>query len=188
MNNSDLAIVIPAYKLQFFEQALNSIASQSNQNFTVYIGDDDSKSDLFSIFKKFEHKINIKYYKFDTNLGGTDLVAHWERCIQLTEKENWIWLFSDDDIMTENCVKDFYECLEKNPNTELFHFDIEVINAENKLLRKSIKFPKKLNVSDFNLKKWRSELFSYVVEYIFSRQSYHKNNGFQNFPFAWHSD
>lgn len=40
-----LAIVIPYYKLTFFEETLQSLANQSDKRFKVYIGDDASPED-----------------------------------------------------------------------------------------------------------------------------------------------
>ena len=39
---NNLAIVIPAYKSTFLPAALDSIAAQTCQDFTLYIGDDCS--------------------------------------------------------------------------------------------------------------------------------------------------
>jgi len=106
-----LAIVIPAYKADYFEQALESIAGQTCTNFTLYIGDDASPHDLYAIVKDFESKINLHYKRYDENLGSKDLVAQWERCIDLVKDEKWIWLFSDDDLMAKHCVEEFYKSL-----------------------------------------------------------------------------
>ena len=74
----------------------------------MYIGDDCSPGNLYSIVEKYENRIPIVYKHFDENLGGKDLVAQWERCIDLVGDEEWIWLFSDDDIMDPTCVENFY--------------------------------------------------------------------------------
>lgn len=37
-----LAIIIPYYKLAFFEENLQSLSNQTDQRFKVYIGDDAS--------------------------------------------------------------------------------------------------------------------------------------------------
>ena len=90
-----LAIVIPAYKACFFREVLDSLAKQSRRDFTVYIGDDASPDDLESIVSDYKDQLDIFYFRFEQNWGGRDLVAHWERCIELSD-EPLIWLFSDD--------------------------------------------------------------------------------------------
>ena len=70
-----LAIVIPAYKATFLRAALDSIAAQTCQDFTLYIGDDCSPYQLGAIVDEYRDKIDLFYERFDTNLGGKDLVA-----------------------------------------------------------------------------------------------------------------
>lgn len=96
---NNLAIVIPAYKSTFLAAALDSIAVQTCQDFTLYIGDDNRPNHLGAIVDRYRDRINLVYHRFDTNLGGKDLVAQWERCIDMSQGEEWIWLFSDDDVM-----------------------------------------------------------------------------------------
>ena len=96
---NNLAIVIPAYKSTFLAAALDSIAAQTSLDFTLYIGDDCSPNHLGAIVDRYRDRINLVYHRFDTNLGGKDLVAQWERCIDMSQGEEWIWLFSDDDVM-----------------------------------------------------------------------------------------
>ena len=99
-----LAIIIPAYKACFFREVLDSIVRQSNRDFTVYIGDDASPDDLESIVSDYKDKLDIFYFRFEQNWGGRDLVAHWERCIELSD-EPLVWLFSDDDLNWVKIVK-----------------------------------------------------------------------------------
>ena len=104
LKQNNLAIVIPAYKSTFLAAALDSIAAQTCKDFILYIGDDCSPNNLGEIVDGYRDKINLVYKRFDTNLGGKDLVAQWERCIDMTQGEDWLWLFSDDDVMEKNCV------------------------------------------------------------------------------------
>ena len=99
-----LAIVIPAYKVDFFETVLFSLAQQTCKDFTVYIGEDCSRDDFKSLIEQYSKQLDIVYRRFEVNFGGHDLVAQWNRCIQLTQNEPWLWLFSDDDIMGPRCV------------------------------------------------------------------------------------
>jgi glycosyltransferase involved in cell wall biosynthesis len=187
-----LAIVIPAYKCIFFSQALESIANQTCKDFTLYIGDDESPDDIKSVVDSYCTDISVVYKRFETNLGGTDLVAHWERCIDLTGDEEWIWLFSDDDVMSENCVKGFYEVLERHSNDDVidkvFRFNLSVTD-ENLVLLKKYVTPQYFSVEYF-LESYfiNHKLRNKAVEFIFSKQAYSANGRFVNFPLAWGSD
>lgn len=99
-----MAIVIPAYKGRFLKETLDSIAVQAHKDeFVLYIGDDASPERLDKIVESYQNKVNLVYHRFSENMGGKDLVAHWERCIQLSA-EPFIWLFSDDDLMPADGV------------------------------------------------------------------------------------
>ncbi|TSD66996.1 glycosyltransferase family 2 protein [Inquilinus sp. KBS0705] len=186
MSTKKLAIVIPAYKDTYLEATLNSILSQTDNRFTVFIGDDASPFDLYSIVSKFENKIDINYVRFKENLGAKNLVAHWERCIDLCN-EDWIWLFSDDDIMDATCVESFYIEVESHPEEALFHFDVEIIDKNGKTIS-YLPFSKQLNAEIFFWGKVTRQLSSFVVEYIFKRTLYIEKGGFEEFDLAWGSD
>lgn len=183
-----LALVIPAFKGRYLKDALDSIAQQTCKLFNLYIGDDASPEDLGQLITAYHGKINIIYKRFPENLGGKDLVAHWERCIDLTENEEWIWLFSDDDVMGNTCVKNFYDGLQSEPDADLFHININFINAAGEIFKKCSPFPNKLSVSDFFSKRIKFQLNSSVVEYIFRKTVYIDKKGFKNNDMAWCSD
>lgn len=182
-----LAIVIPAYKSTFLYQTLESIASQSDKRFTLYIGDDCSPYNIKSIVDDFKDRIEIVYHRFENNLGGKDLVAQWERCIALTKDEPYIWLFSDDDVMDSHCVEEFYKSVNDHPDAEVFRFDVKVVDGKGDILRVS-KYPEIIKSRDLYLKKIKGSLECFVVEYIFKRDTYIREGGFVNFDLAWGSD
>jgi glycosyltransferase involved in cell wall biosynthesis len=68
-----LAIIIPYYKLTFFEATLQSLAHQIDKRFKVYIGDDASPEDPSELLEKYQGKFDFVYHRFDSNLGGISL-------------------------------------------------------------------------------------------------------------------
>lgn len=188
MNPKPLAIVIPAYKSAFLEQALESIANQSDKNFRLYIGDDCSPQELEDIVEKYKDSIDLVYHRFETNLGGRDLVAQWERCIAMTEGEPYIWLFSDDDVMDSKCVARFNALPKDIKDNSIIHYDVRVIDENSELINETPEFPKKLSAESYLDEKLHGRIVSYVVEFIFPRKIYEEAGGFQNFDLAWGSD
>lgn len=183
-----IAIIIPAYKSSYLHETLQSISNQTCKNFTVYIGDDASPNELYKIVEKFSKEIDIVFKRFDTNLGGHNLIAQWERCIEMITTEEWIWLFSDDDIMAPNCIELFYRHVEFDKKSQLLHFNTHVIDSKGVFLGKSNPFPKTMTSKVFFEKRIRSEIHSFAVEYIFSKNIYKENDGFEFFDLAWCSD
>lgn len=186
-----LAIVIPAYKSTFLAAALDSIAAQTCKDFTVYIGDDHSPNHLDEIVERYKDKLPIVHKRFETNLGGKDLVAQWERCIDMNQGEEWIWLFSDDDVMEPNCVEEFYRFIDKNKDAKLIHFNIRPIDAEGKIISSPTPYPELLTARQYldgKLSLSKSVYISFVVEFIVHRDIFYSTGRFQNYDLAWGSD
>lgn len=186
-----LAIVIPAYKPNYLKETLDSFAAQTNKSFTVYIGDDCSPSDLYSIIEPYFTTLNIVYHRFERNMGSQSLVKQWERCIDLVKDEEWIWLFSDDDIADTNCVEVFFlELLSSSASTSLYRFNNRIINSTSQEIRfnEATDAPKLLSVKDFLRSKFTFQLNSFACEYIFLKSKYQEVGGFIDFPLGWCSD
>lgn len=185
---NNLAIVIPAYKSTFLAAALDSIAAQTCQDFTLYIGDDCSPHNLVEIVDRYRDKINLVYKRFDTNLGGKDLVAQWERCIDMTQGEDWLWLFSDDDVMEKNCVEEFYKTIKEKPKAGLIHFNVNRLDNATSKISPLPKFPDFCSSKFYLDEKLKGHLISFVVEFVVRRDVFFDNGRFQNFDMAWGSD
>lgn len=187
-----LAIVIPAYKSRYFQQTLESILKQSCKDFNLYIGDDCSPDDIKSLVDKYCNNNSVVFKRFEDNLGGKDLVGHWERCIDMTRDEEYIWLFSDDDVMSDKCVEGFFEILRKHErgavSDKIFRFNLSVADSDLNVLQK-YETPSEFSVEYF-LESYfiTHKLRNKAVEFIFSKESYYKKGRFVNFPLAWGSD
>lgn len=165
------------------------MANQSNQNFTVYLGDDCSHYDLKTICDKFFDKLNIYYHRFDENLGGKDIVAQWERCIALSIQEEWIWLFSDDDIAEDNCVLNFYQALAKTNNQyDIYSFNALIIDKNNKVIGVCPENPQVETSSELALGTLDEKRSNCMPVYIFRRKIYLELGGIVNFAFGQASD
>ena len=184
-----LAIVIPYYKLTFFEAVLQSLAIQTDQRFKVYIGDDASPEDSSKLLKKYQGKFDFIYHRFEENLGGIALTQQWERCIAMTGDEQWIMILGDDDVLQENCVASFYANLsEINANDcKVVRFATQVINQDNKLISDIFYHPKIENSVEFVMRKLKGHTRSSLSEYIFDKNKLITTQ-FRDFPLAWYSD
>jgi GT2 family glycosyltransferase len=184
-----LAIVIPYYKLTFFEATLQSLACQSDKRFKVYIGDDASSENPMVLLEKYQGEIEFIYHKFDSNLGGTSLVKQWERCIALIENEEWIMILGDDDVLGDNVVEEFYKKLKEIEEAEInvVRFATQLIDEEGKFNSEIYYHPVKEKSTDFLFKKIENLTRSSLSEYFFKREILEKC-GFHDFPLGWHSD
>jgi glycosyltransferase involved in cell wall biosynthesis len=184
-----LAIVIPAFKGTFLKETLTSLVNQTDKCFTVYIGDDSSPEDLHTIVEVFRLKLNFFYKKFDYNLGTSDLAAQWNRCISLVNNEKWIWLLPDDDLISPNCVSEFYRTISNDmQQSNLYRFETAHIDGSGHVLFKTQSCPPVETMAEFVINKLSFKRNSSVAEYIFSRESFLNVKGFTSFPLAWGSD
>lgn len=183
-----LSIIIPFYKLAYFEDTLNSLANQTNKDFKVYVGDDASPDDCLSLLNKFAGKFDYEYFKFETNLGSSSLTQQWERCIALSNGEDWIMILGDDDFLSPTVVQSFYD------NYANFSGKSNVIRyATRKVFDRCIEgnnlisHPIWESATDAFYRKLVYQTRSSLSEYIFSKKSYLKYK-FHNYPLAWNSD
>lgn len=184
-----LAIIIPYFKFTFFEATLISLANQTNQRFKVYIGDDASPEDCSKLLEKFKGRFDFEYYRFENNLGGTSLARQWERCIALSENEEWLMILGDDDLLAEDCVANFYKNERdiKDNNANVIRFASKVINADGEVFLGPYFHPKIELASDSFCRKVKNQTRSSLSEYVFKREAYNAYK-FVDYPLAWHSD
>uniref|UniRef100_UPI004048809C glycosyltransferase family 2 protein n=1 Tax=Mariniflexile sp. TaxID=1979402 RepID=UPI004048809C len=183
-----LAIVIPYFKILYFEETIKSLANQTNKQFNVYIGDDASSEDPCSILEKHGNQFNLVYHRFDTNLGGISLVKQWERCIDLTQGEEWIMILGDDDYLSDNVVESWYKYFKHfDGKSNLVRFATKILDQNLNSFSATFEHPIWENAAASYWRKLNHTTRSSLSEYIFSRTVYNKY-GFQNFPLAWNSD
>lgn len=187
-----LAIVAPIYKARFLNKVLETLSNQTDKRFVVYLGDDASPESLHDIVSAYEDKLNIVYRRFDTNLGGRDLVAQWNRCVDMVQDEEYIWFFSDDDEADPTCVESFYQEIEKGEKKDLYRFQTDIIDADGKRFFTKVypqtEYPPVLSAEDYIQKRFTYKISSFIVEYIFRKDRFEEVGRFQNFDLAWGSD
>ncbi|WP_179005939.1 glycosyltransferase family 2 protein [Winogradskyella forsetii] len=186
---NQLAIIIPYYKRTFFEDTLLSLENQTDKRFTVYIGNDASPEDCEDLVLKYGDAIDIQYFRFDSNLGGTNLVAQWNRCLAMVKAESWIQILGDDDIVSDNFVAAFYKSLQsiETNNCDVIRISTYVIGAEGKRTSKQYTHPELETAAAFFERKFSKKTRSSLSEHIF-RKSVVDRIGFRQFSSAWHTD
>ena len=187
----ELAIVIPYFKINYFDELLRALENQTCKDFNVYIGDDCSVDSPIDVISKYKGRINIFYQKFENNLGSSDLVAQWERCLKLLDNESWVWVLPDDDIPSPNVVEEFYNNLELTDkhNIKIFRMGMSIIDENGKIIKKLNQTNPLLESNlEFYSRLMKGETSASLGDNIFNRSSLDKSGGFINFPKAWGSD
>ena len=179
-----LAIIIPFYKLIFFESTLKSLAQQTDKRFKVYICDDASPERCNKLLDQFQGDFDYVFHRFENNLGRISLAKHWERCIAFTRNEEWIMILGDDDVLSINFVEEFYSNFEKfGANYDVIRYGVLKIDGEGKSLSGLYINPIIECSKEILFSKKRSSLSEYVF-----RKKRVTSIGFKNFPLGWNSD
>ena len=179
-----LAIIIPYFKINFFEETLQSLANQTDNRFKVYIGDDQSPDSPVDLLEKYKGVFNFKYHKFQNNLGSTSLTRQWQRCIDLSSYEEWIIILGDDDLVSNNIVELFYANYGKFKNlTPVVRFATYKIDASSKIYSKLFTNQELEHSTKIIENKKRSSLSEYAF-----RKDIIDIIKFKDFPLAWYSD
>lgn len=184
-----LAIVIPYFKLFFFEETLQSLANQTDKRFKVYIGDDASLNNPTHLLEKYRGQFDFVYHRFESNLGGTSLVKQWERCIAMIGEEEWIMILGDDDYFESNVVDSWYKYYyEFYKKSNVIRFASKAVDMRlNGIISGSFTHPLWEKATDSYYRRFKGQTRSSLSEYVFSKESFLKY-GFRDFPLAWHSD
>jgi hypothetical protein len=185
-----LAVVIPYFKITYFEKTLSSLSRQTCKKFRVYIGNDNSPEDPELLIESFKSEMDITYRKFSNNLGSRSLTKQWDRCINLVEDEKWIMILGDDDFISDNYIEAFYDSLNeiKELKVNLVRFASQIVWDEIGKVSKLFKHPKLEKSTDFFYRKFvLSNTRSSLSEYIFKKDIY-KTYGFRDYPLGWGSD
>ncbi|OYX85603.1 MAG: hypothetical protein B7Y83_04080 [Flavobacteriales bacterium 32-34-25] len=186
--NSRLAIIIPFFKLAFFEDTLESLANQTDKRVKIYIGDDASPEDCSLLLEKYQGKFDFVYHRFETNLGGQSLTKQWERCIALSNDEEWFMILGDDDYLGEDVVAKFYNAISTFGNqSNVIRNSSLLIDEYKEPISKVYDHPVYEEAIASYCRKLKGDSRSSLSEHIFRMASYKKYK-FKDYKMAWSSD
>ena len=185
---SQLAIVIPYYKIDFFEETLQSVAAQSNRDFVLYIGNDASPDNPLPLIQKYINSDEYQYFEYKDNLGGKNLALQWERILE-NVKEEWFQILGDDDVISENFVAEFYKNLRKiqSENISAIKFSHNIVDENKTILHTITTDETIIPAPELFKRKYKGLMPSSLSENIFALSAYKKHH-FLKIPFAWGAD
>lgn len=180
------SFVLPAYKARFFREALDSILSQTYKDFELIIVNDASPEDLESIVNSYDDP-RIRYYVNKENIGGKDLVAQWNHCLEYATGE-YIILASDDDVYHLEYLEKMNALVEKYPDVNVFRPRVQIIDKNSSIKKRENYLIEKVSQIEFFYSWLLGIINSGIPYYIFKREALNALGGFKNYPMAWLSD
>ena len=186
MENKLLTVVIAYYNLRFFKETLDSLASQTDKDFCVFIGNDNSPEDPLNLIESYKGKLQVSYKKYNANFGGIDLTLQWKRCIDEVNTP-YFMILGDDDMLSNNSVEEINKELKRNNQINVYRLSMLRINEEGKNITELMDYSDIDTSTDFIVKRAKNEVLSSLGEYVFSKKKYDKY-GIVSFPKAFYSD
>ncbi len=120
-----ISIIMPSYnKGRYLADAINSVISQTYQNWELIVVDDVSNDNSFETLNAFAEKdIRIKFYINSKNKG-----ANFSRNFGLSiAKGDFIIFLDADDILFQDCLKNRLDKIEKS-NLDFCVFTMQIFN------------------------------------------------------------
>lgn len=132
-NNLLVSIGMPVYNgANFIREALDSILSQTYENFELIICDNASTDETEKICREYMSKDSrVRYYRSQQNLGAT---WNFNRVFELSSGKYFKWAAHDDLIAPDFLLK-CVEVLERDPALILCHSQAKVIDDRGNVLQ-----------------------------------------------------
>lgn len=181
-----VSFLLPAYKGQHLAESIESILKQTFTDFELVIVNDCSPDDIDGIISSYDD-YRIRYYRNESNIGGKNLVAQWNRCLDLARGE-WTVMASDDDIYDPKFLEELIRLTTKWPSCIVFHSNVKCIDDNGELIKINVPFEEHENMISYAymhdvLKRWHS-----MPEWMIRTSDLRKIGGFIDFPTATWSD
>lgn len=145
-----VSVTIPTYNnLESFKRTLNSVLSQTFQDFEIIITDDSENEDI-KIYTALLKDERIKYFKNEQKLGAP---KNWNEGIKKAKGEYIKILHHDDWFADENSLKKFVELMDNNPQCDFGYSKSVDYNIETKKIktRKAQKYVSAIEKNPFEL-------------------------------------
>lgn len=186
-----LMVVIPFYKVNFFEALLSSLSAQSSSEFEVFVGNDASDDEAVNLCEKYMAKLDIRYHKFDKRLGHEDLAGQWNRCIHFAGSAEWIWVVPDDDVPSLNCIEEIRAAtvVADEVAANVIHIPCLTIDRMGESLGERCDFAPVMDSGEFYLGQLKGLASGLTLaNTVYRRSAFDKAGGFMSLPKAWGSD
>jgi glycosyltransferase involved in cell wall biosynthesis len=126
-----VSVCVPTYnRAHFLREAMQSVLSQSFEDFELIVHDNASEDDTGSVVKSFSDE-RIRYFRNPRNLGHRE---NWSRCLRVA-RGNYIATLPDDDLMLPENLAKKVEVLLGNPQVGLVHSKYHLIDEEGRIMK-----------------------------------------------------
>lgn len=179
------SILIPAYKVNYLKECIDSILSQTFANFEIIIVDDASPYDIWSVVSQYDDN-RIHYYRNEIGFGAYNVVGNWNKCLEYASG-NYVICMGDDDRLLPCCLEEYYQLISKYPELNVYHAWTQIIDENGEVVKILQPRPEKESFYQFTYYRWTGRL-QYIGDFCFKTQHLNNHNGFYELPLAWGAD
>ena len=181
-----VSIFLPAYKVAFLSEAIQSILNQTFSDFELLVVNDASPEDIRGVVGRFNDP-RITYEENTENQGGKDLVAFWNQKIKRCTGE-FLVIASDDDVYAPAYLQEMLRLTEEYPACDLFHCRIQYVDNGGNILQIAQPALNHETQLDFIYQRLVWKRKQTLQEFLFRRSALMNKGGLVSFPLAWASD
>lgn len=180
--------LLPAYKEAFLEEALNSIRSQTYTDFKCIVSDDHSPEELKTVYDRVVgDDPRFTYRRNEENIGGNNLVSHWNLLVNLCETE-YFMMAGDDDLYAPNFLVEVDKLFVKYPKIGAVRARTQNINSEGTITSQDDCFPEIEEATSYLYSKYTCKHLGGVLNFAYNKEILLQEGGFPEMPIAWFSD
>lgn len=179
------SILVPAYKRKFFKQCIDSILSQTYQNFEIIIVNDASPEHLEDVVEQY-HDQRIKYFVNEHNCGAANVVKNWNICLQHASGD-FVICMGDDDMLMPDCLLAYYQLICESPEIDAFHMRVREIDSMDKLIQILPARPEHESLYSAIIERINGRKH-YIGDYCYRMKKLQGLGGFYDLQYAWGSD
>lgn len=183
----NFSIIIPAFKKTFLDEAIQSVCTQTYQDWELIIVDDCSPENLYAIVEPYLKDQRIRYYRNEKNCGAVDVVDNWNICFSYC-KGDYVICMGDDDRLLPCCLAEYKTLIEKYPGLNVYHARTEIINEEGRVVDHQEERPEWESVLSLVWNRWASRNKQYIGDFCYNAQFLKGVGGYYKLPLAWGSD
>lgn len=178
--------LVPAFKPDFLDKAIESMLNQSFEDFKILISNDCSPYDIKSVIDKYDDS-RIFYRENSSNIGGERLIDHWNLLLGMCDS-TYLIIAADDDIYDKDFLKSVDEKSLMYPNVDVIRTRTCRINGNDDVIDTESLCDAHGTQLDATWNSFCSNQIWCVGNYVFKTEPLKREGGFVDFPYAWFSD
>lgn len=181
------SITIPAYKVRYLKEAIESVLSQTYTDWELVIVDDCSPENIKAAVAPYLTNSRIRFYRNHQNCGAVDVVDNWNICLSYSTGD-YIICMGDDDRLLPCCLEEYMKLIDKRPGLNVYHARTEIIDEKGVTINLQEPRPEWESLLSLIWNRWAARNKQYIGDFCYKTSYLKEAGGYYKLPLAWGSD